>query len=114
LDFENAKPTENEESVHAQVAEVLKKAKDIEEKLRCYQGAGEPIRQAISQPKSEEVQANAWRIVCPLVAQLKEFYEYSLQLERVLVVLLETLTAADITPVEHLEKQQVCTLCAST
>jgi hypothetical protein len=43
--FKDAKPTENEESVHAQVAEVLKKAKDIEEKLRCYQGAGEPIRQ---------------------------------------------------------------------
>ena len=42
---EDAKPTECEESLHAQVAEVLKKASDIEGKLRCYQGAGEPIRQ---------------------------------------------------------------------
>ncbi|XP_062506497.1 CYFIP-related Rac1 interactor B-like [Corticium candelabrum] len=106
LDFENAKPTESEQIVHGQVAEVLKRAREIEEKLKCYQGAGEPIRQAISNPKSEDLQMNAWQVVCPLVAQLKEFYEYSLQLERVLVLLLDALTTSDMTPVQHLEMQQ--------
>lgn len=41
----DAEPTEPEKSAHDQVAGVLKKAGEIEERLRCYQGAGEPIRQ---------------------------------------------------------------------
>lgn len=43
--FKDAEPTEPEKSAHDQVAGVLKKAGEIEERLRCYQGAGEPIRQ---------------------------------------------------------------------
>ena len=36
--------------------------------------------QAISNPKNEEYQEKAWLGVCPLVFQLKKFYEFSLKL----------------------------------
>ena len=35
--------------------------------------------QAISNPKSEDMQRLAWNIVCPLVKQLKTYHDYSLE-----------------------------------
>ena len=36
--------------------------------------------QAISNPRSEIQQERAWDAVCPLVSQLKRYYEFSLAL----------------------------------
>eukprot|EP00118_Oscarella_pearsei_P024863 m.306966 g.306966 ORF g.306966 m.306966 type:complete len:334 (+) comp41783_c0_seq1:796-1797(+) len=106
LDFENAQPKPEELPTHSRVLATLEKSSHILDELREYQGAGDEIRQAISNPKSEDFQRSAWRSVCPLVAQLKSFYEHSLELERAFVILLEALTTSVLSPVDHLRQQQ--------
>lgn len=44
--------------------------------------------QAISNPRDEFLQEKAWEAVCPLVAKLKMFYEFSLKLGKQLFYLL--------------------------
>ena len=68
-----------------------------------------PFVQAISNSSSEEHQSRAWTAVCPLVLQLKGFYEFSNQLETCIVELLKALSSSDMTPSQHLETQQALT-----
>ena len=51
----------------------------------------------------------AWQAVTPLVQQLREFYEFSTQLEESVVHLLTALTSTDMSPSQHLESQQALT-----
>lgn len=106
LDFENATPTESEKEVFDVVHSVLDVAPQILQELQCYQGAGEEIRQAISNALNEELQEVAWKAVVPLVGKLKTFYEFALELEAVLPQLLYALCSGPETPIEHLERQQ--------
>lgn len=68
-----------------------------------------PSFKAIGQGSSEEHQVRAWEAVTPLVQQLREFYEFSTELEESVVHLLTALTSADMTPSQHLESQQALT-----
>lgn len=86
--------------------EVLVSARSILKELKGYVGASEEIRLAISNPRDEFLQEKAWEAVCPLVAKLKMFYEFSLKLEQVIPKLLKVLCSEDMTPKEHLEEQQ--------
>ncbi|RMX41654.1 hypothetical protein pdam_00008869 [Pocillopora damicornis] len=106
LDFENATPTESEKEVFDVVHSVLDVAPQILQELQDYQGAGEEIRQAISNALNEELQEVAWKAVVPLVGKLKTFYEFALELEAVLPQLLYALCSGPETPIEHLERQQ--------
>ncbi|PFX24681.1 Protein FAM49B [Stylophora pistillata] len=106
LDFENATPTESEKEVFDVVHSVLDVAPQILQELQGYPGAGEEIRQAISNALNEELQEVAWRAVVPLVGKLKTFYEFALELEAVLPQLLYALCSGPETPIEHLERQQ--------
>ncbi|XP_058963777.2 CYFIP-related Rac1 interactor B-like [Pocillopora verrucosa] len=106
LDFENATPTESEKEVFDVVHCVLDAAPQILQELQGYQGAGEEIRQAISNALNEELQEVAWKAVVPLVGKLKTFYEFALELEAVLPQLLYALCSGPETPIEHLERQQ--------
>ncbi|ESO88257.1 hypothetical protein LOTGIDRAFT_219325 [Lottia gigantea] len=106
VDFENAQPTEEECIVWTMVNTVLQSAEDILDKLRNYTGASESIRNAISNPSSEDLQEVAWHDVIPLVSKLKLFYEFSLKLEKIVPDLLKELCSGDMTPTEHLENQQ--------
>ncbi|CAH3111144.1 unnamed protein product [Pocillopora meandrina] len=106
LDFENATPTESEKEVFDVVHSVLDVAPQILQELQAYQGAGEEIRQAISNALNEELQEVAWKAVVPLVGKLKTFYEFALELEAVLPQLLYALCSGPETPIEHLERQQ--------
>ena len=63
--------------------------------------------QAISNASSEQHQDAAWQAVCPLVAHLKVFYEYALELEAALCQLLSCLCSPEINALQHLEQQQV-------
>ena len=65
--------------------------------------------QAIGQGSSEEHQVRAWQAVTPLVQQLREFYEFSTELEESVLHLLAALTSADLAPSQHLETQQALT-----
>lgn len=109
VDFEKAAPTESEREVHSKVAQVLVKAPEILSELRSYKGAGEQIREAISNPNSEHHQTIAWRTVCPLVVLLRRFYEYALELESALCELLSVLCSPDMNAVEQLEMKQAIT-----
>lgn len=78
--FVDASPTELEKEVFEVVKEVLAAAPEILRELQEYKGASEEIREAIANPRNEEMQEYAWAAVLPLVAKLKKFYEFSIQL----------------------------------
>lgn len=46
-------------------------------------------------------------MVCPLVQQLKSFYDYALSLEKAVCDILVILCLPTMAAIEHLEKQQV-------
>lgn len=64
--------------------EVLNLAPEILHELEEYKGASEEIREAIANPRNEELQDYAWAAVLPLVGKLKSFYEFSIQLGKYL------------------------------
>jgi len=109
VDFEKAAPTDSEKEVHTKVAQVLVKAPEILQELRSYKGAGELIREAISNPNNEHHQGMAWKRVCPLVVLLRKFYEYALELESSLCELLSVLCSPDMSAIQHLETKQAIT-----
>lgn len=76
----DALPTDSEKEVYEVVKEVLSLAPEILRELEQYAGASEEIREAIANPRNEELQDFAWSAVLPLVAKLKRFYEFSIQL----------------------------------
>nr|CAB3244497.1 protein FAM49B-like [Phallusia mammillata] len=106
LDFENARPSEEEKEVFDGVAHVLSFAPGIITELKSYKGAGEEIRIAISNPSNQEKQADTWHAIIPLVKQLKEFYEFSKHLQKCVQELLRALTCQPLSPLQHLETKQ--------
>ncbi|XP_017691999.1 PREDICTED: protein FAM49A-like isoform X1 [Lepidothrix coronata] len=102
----DAQPTEAETAVWNQVNAVLEEAQTILAELQSYTGAGQEIREAIQNPGDLRLQERAWSAVCPLVAKLKRFYEFSLRLENALRSLLEALTSPPYAPTQHLEREQ--------
>lgn len=110
LDFENAPPPESEaeKQVYETVAEVLNKGPEILDRLTSYQGCEEYIRKAITNP-SPETEEEAWANVLPAVDQLKEFYDFSLELEdcfpKLLVALCKDDLKAKLTSLQALAKQ---------
>lgn len=109
VDFECADPTETEIEVYTKVAGVLERAPRILEDIRGYKGAGKEIREAISNPSSERDQESAWRAVVPLVSMLRGFYEYAIEVESSLCLLLSALCSPEMTALQHLEQQQAIT-----
>jgi hypothetical protein len=104
LDFENAQPQSDEERVtYEQAAQVLDKAPQILDKLTNYTGCEEHIRKAITNP-GPETEDEAWLSVLPAVEQLKEFYDFSIELEQCFPKLLTALCQDD--PKTNLEKRQ--------
>jgi len=81
LDFESAVPqTDEEKEIHGAVAAVLDKGPQILDALQSYPGCEEYIRKAITTPTPDAEDA-AWNAVLPAVQQLKEFYEFSIELD---------------------------------
>jgi len=103
LDFENAKPSDEEKEIHSTVAAVLDKGPTILDKLLKYDGCEEYIRKAITTPGPETEEA-AWNAVLPAVDQLQEFYDFSLELEACFPKLLVVLCRND--PKQSLANQQ--------
>lgn len=109
LDFENAVPESDEErEIHANVGTVLSKGPGILERLSGYTGCEEFIRKAITNP-SPETEEEAWNEVLPAVDQLKEFYDFSLELEdcfpKLLVALCKDDPKASLANLQSLAKQ---------
>jgi len=109
LNFEGAQPqSEDEKRIHAAVAAVLDKGPSILEKLTNYPGCEEHIRKAITTPGPENEDA-AWNAVLPAVDQLKEFYDFSLELEdcfpKLLIALCKELPKDSLANQQALAKQ---------
>jgi hypothetical protein len=94
IDFENARPSEEEQELHTTVADVLNKSPQILDKLLKYTGCEEFIRKAITNPGPETEDA-AWEAVLPAVDQLQQFYDYSMELEQCFPKLLVALCKSD-------------------
>jgi CYRIA/CYRIB Rac1 binding domain len=104
LDFEKAQPeTDEEKEIYGTVAKVLDQRADILQKLKEYKGCEEFIRQAITNP-SDESEEQAWASVLPAVERLKEFYDFSLELENCFPNLLVALCKEN--PKEKLQTRQ--------
>jgi len=80
VDFENARPSEEEMELYEQIGAVLEKSPVILDKLHRYSGCEESIRKAITTPGPETEEA-AWNAVLPSVDQLQEFFDYAMELE---------------------------------
>ncbi|KAF6025698.1 FAM49B [Bugula neritina] len=106
VDFENAQPTEQEEVTYRNVENVMQQAKAVLEDMQGYKGATVEIREAINNPHSEEAQQSAWEAVQKHVDNLKSYYDFSKQIESVVVLLLTDLCSGNMTSMEHLEQQQ--------
>jgi len=109
LDLENAKPQiDSEREIYDTVAAVLTKGPAILEKLQTYAGCEESIRKAITTPGAETEDA-AWSQVVPAVEQLREFYDFSLELDacfpKLLVALCKTNPKENIGTQQSLAKQ---------
>jgi len=81
IDFENAKPNGEEElALFNENNKIISKYPSILEKLSNYKGCADSIRKAITSP-TPETEAEAFDAVLPCVETLREFYEYSIELE---------------------------------
>jgi len=110
IDFEKAEPqTDTEKEIHANVSAVLNKGPSILDRLSSYQGCEEFIRKAITNPCPETEEA-AWEAVLPAVDELKQFYDFSLELveevfPKLLVALCKTDPKANLANLQSLAKQ---------
>ena len=75
----DGEPSASELETYREVKEVLASAEGILSELALYKGAGREIREAITTPTDEAVDA-AWVVVLPLVVRLKAFYFFSLDI----------------------------------
>jgi len=88
IDFENAKPNGEEERVlFEDNNKIISKTPSILEKLSGYKGCADSIRKTITAPTPES-ESEAYDAVLPCVETLREFYEYSIELENCIPKLL--------------------------
>lgn len=107
VDFENARPTAAEEATYQFVENVLARATTTLADLRSYRaGAAAEIRDAISQPQSDEAQRAAWRAVLALSRRHRAYYDFSEEVRAATGMLLAALCSGDMSSTEHLERQQ--------
>jgi len=103
IDFENAKPSEEEQELYDEINKVLVNGPAIVDRLRQYSGCEDWIRKAITNPTAESEEL-AWNAILPAVDQLLEFYQFSLALEGCFPNLLVALCKND--PKDSLANQQ--------
>jgi len=95
INFEKPAPKGEEERVlFEEIGRVFSKTPEILEHLTNYKGCGDLIRKAITSPSPENEDA-AWAAVLPCVDRLKDFYDYSLELEHAVPKLFTALCKGD-------------------
>jgi len=105
LDFENAQPTEGEAGIFHELEGVLQRAQMIINEVSQYPGASKEIKEAISNPV-EEYEDKVREALCPLILQLRKFYNFSLEIGGIVPKILLQLCSGNLTPTQHLEQQQ--------
>merc|ERR1712137_1286573 len=88
VDFKNATPgTDEEKLVYENVATVL-------ESLGEYEGKEDLVKKTIQEPSPETMDA-AWEALLPNIDKLKDYYDFSIEIEEVFPNLLSTLCKND-------------------
>ncbi|CAG8435027.1 7264_t:CDS:2 [Diversispora eburnea] len=106
LDLENATPTQAESVLYAHVSALLRPTDALLDSLRSYEGCGDLIRKAISNPTPDN-EEEAWQAVQPAVVKLKRYFEYSGSLEDALPELLKALCEGNVR--RNIEQHQALT-----
>lgn len=106
LDLESAMPTEAELALYEHVSDVLQPTETLLDSLRRYEGCGDLIRKAISNPTPDN-EEEAWQAVQPVVAKLKKYFEYSTSLENAISELLKVLCEGNVR--KNIEQNQALT-----
>ncbi|KAG9286574.1 hypothetical protein G9A89_005342 [Geosiphon pyriformis] len=106
LDLENATPTQAELGLYGHVSTLLRPTDALLDSLKRYEGCGELIRKAISNPTPDN-EEEAWQAVQPAVAKLKRYFEYSASLEDALPELLKALCEGNVR--QNIEQYQALT-----
>jgi len=97
LDFENAKPSDLEKTMHSRFEDILNQCESILEQILGYgDGCKELIRVAITENSTKNEQA-VWEKLIPNVELLRNIYEYSQQLSKSFPELLDALIKVDQT-----------------
>eukprot|EP00164_Ancoracysta_twista_P001100 GFYU01001437.1.p1 GENE.GFYU01001437.1~~GFYU01001437.1.p1 ORF type:complete len:315 (-),score=84.95 GFYU01001437.1:252-1196(-) len=108
IDFENAQPTGAEEAMWTEVSALLNKGPGILNTLQSYEGCADLIRQALSLAGKDggaEAEQAAWVAVLQRVKEMKEFYDFALQLGTMIPRVLIALSAGG-NPKQSLADQQ--------
>ncbi|RIA95827.1 hypothetical protein C1645_688549 [Glomus cerebriforme] len=106
LDLESATPTQEELNLYEHVSELLRPVNGLLDSLRRYEGCGDLIRKAISNPTPDN-EEEAWQAVQPAVAKLKQYFEYSASLEDAHPKLLKILCEGNVR--KNIEQYQALT-----
>jgi hypothetical protein len=99
--------TGKENPVYGEVQTHVTKSLEIITALKNFRGCGDLVRDAITTPSAEN-EERAWAAVVPSVDILKEFYEFSLALEKALQRLIPALCAPGL-PESDLHDNQALT-----
>jgi len=83
IDFESAKPVEDEVKVYKEADEVLKDSDNVLRQIDEYKGCRELVRQAMSEPSAEHERA-AFEGLLVAVDSISLFFELGRQMERIL------------------------------
>lgn len=106
LDFDNVDPKDNEREVYNQISPVLAEGQTILKELENYTGAQAEIKKSIENPNSSEIKEHAWKTLLPLVAKLKKFWKFSINLSQSYTALIRELTSDDDNATKQLEQKQ--------
>jgi len=74
--------------------------------LENYTGAQAEIKKSIENPNSSEIKEHAWSTLLPLVAKLKKFWKFSINLSQSYTALIRELTSDDDNATKQLEQKQ--------
>jgi len=83
IDFENAKPTDEESKVYKEVEEVLREQKAVLQAIEDYKGCRELVRQAMSEATREHEQA-AFEGLLRAVESISLFFDFARNMDRIL------------------------------
>jgi len=105
IDFENAKPTNQELEIYDRVAATLGKQHQVMKALMDYKGCQDLARKAMSSPTPENEQA-AFEGLLASVDSVSLFYHYAKELERIIPELLTTLAREGTDTKDSIADQQ--------
>lgn len=113
LDFKNAKPTLQEETLYNEVKEAIKDYPKFLEEIEAFDGCESEIQRSIEKPGSPDLEEATWKALIPRIKCLHQQYLFSITVQEVLPRLLDQVCPSskdkEDTIVESLDRNQSTT-----